>query len=451
MPPRDRSLFDRARERVSTPGTSAVVAGSLVSGVGAYVFQLVGTRTLSDEAYAPIAVLWTMQYLAVTIALVSVEAYVTRAVTLHPDEPGRVDAAVRGLSVWVVGVAAALGAASWLWRDELFHGHGGELPLVAALTVFGYGLFAVTRGRLAGGYRFREYGLATAGESLARLAVAVPVALVAASTRSLAWTLPLGPFLVAAWWSVARRRPYRGPQRPEDADAGGAAVTGSTSRYLVATTVANAVSQSLLAAGPLVLIPLGATAAETSVFFVTVTAARVPMVFAFGGLLSRVLPPLTRVARAGDYRRLRRLAAATCGTAAVLAVFGALAGAAVGPQIIALFFGAAFRPAAWFVALTVAGVVTATAALGLNQVLIGMGAETRLLAPWLVALLAGVATVLLVQAEPTFRVAAGFVAGEVVALAGLLAAVLTARPAPAARPPAGAPAEPVPAPLRIVD
>jgi hypothetical protein len=96
---------------------------------------------------------------------------------------------------------------------------------------------------------------------------------------------------------------------------------------------------------------------------------------------------------------------------------------------VALAFGPDFRPEAWFVALTAAGTVSATAALGLNQMLIAMGEEVRLVMPWMAALIAGALTVIGLNGDPTLRVVSGFVAGEAVALAALLGAVFTARPA----------------------
>ncbi|MGH8929808.1 MAG: hypothetical protein ACRDZO_04000, partial [Egibacteraceae bacterium] len=358
---RASTLLRAARERVRTPGTTAVLVGSLASGLGAYLFQVVGTRALGDEGYAPISVLWTIQYLVLTIALLSVEAYVTRAVTLHSDHSGGADAlrrGVKGLVAWTVGVSVVLCAATWMGRDALFHGGGDEdFPLITGLTVLSFGGYVIIRGWLAGSYRFGQYAVATGIESMGRVALALPIALLLPSPRWIAWTLPLGPILVVAWWwSTVHNRPYAGPGRPP-ADHSlnrGADVpsTGSTSRYLTATTIANASSQTLLAAGPLVLLPLGASAAETSVFFVTVTAARAPMVFAIGGVLSRILPPLTRVARAGHYARLRRIAMATVASAVALAALGAVAGSWLGPTVIALLFGADFRPDSWFVALT---------------------------------------------------------------------------------------------------
>lgn len=418
-----------ARDRARTPGTTAVLVGSLASGLGAYLFQVIGTRALGDTGYAPISVLWTIQYLILTIALLSVEAYVTRAVTLHANDHEALRRGVRALTVWTVAVSAVLCAATWIWRETLFHGEGNEFPFVVGLIVLCFGGYVIIRGWLAGSYRFAQYGIATGIESMGRVLVVLPIALLMPSTRWIAWTLPLGPLLVLAWWAMAvRGRPYAGPRRAPDPTGPGSMPTGSTTRYLTATTIANASSQTLLAAGPLVLIALGATAAETSVFFVTITAARAPLVFAIGGVLSRVLPPLTRVARVGNYARLRRIASLTCGAALVLAALGAAVGSWMGPALVAVLFGEDFRPASWFVGLTAAGVIGATAALGLNQILIAMASETRMVSPWVAGLVTGVLTVVALEGEPTLRVVSGFVAGEAVALLGLLTAILTARP-----------------------
>src|SRR5690606_25534967 len=47
--------------RVSATGWVAL--GSTVGGAAAFLFQIVGTRVLGPVAYAPISVLWTLQYL----------------------------------------------------------------------------------------------------------------------------------------------------------------------------------------------------------------------------------------------------------------------------------------------------------------------------------------------------------------------------------------------------
>lgn len=393
--------------------------GSLVSGIGAYLFQILGTRSLGEEAYAPISVLWTMQYLILSIALISVEANLTRAVTLADGARGTLRRHTRAVTGWVVVTAALVGAVAFFFRGPLFGGQG-DLAVVAALIVLSYGSLVTLRGWLAGVGRFRSYGIVTGGESLARLLVTVVIVAVAATPTSIAWVMPLGPLVVFAWWLRERRKPVV----DEPTQASPPPVEESTNRFLAATTLANASSQILLAAGPLVLIPLGARAAEVSVFFVTVTAARAPLAFALGGLLSRVLPPLTRMARRGEWTALRRIALGLgAGTLALTAV-----GAAVtwwgGPTVIALFFGETFRPRAWFVAVAASTVLLACGALLLNQLLIGMRAESRLVVPWLLGLAVGVGLVTLLSGTPTFRVAIAFMVGELVALFALLAAVM---------------------------
>ena len=426
----DRGTLRGARDRIRSPGTTSVLIGSGLSGLGAYAFQVLGTRSLGDEAYAPIGVLWTIQYLSLTVVLVSVEAYVTRMITLQPDAPGAMRRAVLTLGGWIVAVAALVGAGAWWWREPLFHGAGDDLAILASVIVLSYGVFVLARGQLAGTGRFGAYGAVTGAESMLRFFAALPVAALVSTTRAVAWTLPVGVLAATLWWLAWGRstRPSRPRHRDEPSPVEASPLPKSpTGRYLVATTVSYGASQTLLAAGPLVLIPLGAGPAEISVFFITITAARVPLVFAFGGLLSRVLPPLTRAARAGQVPKLRRVALAIATAAAATAAAGAGAGAWIGPEVIALFFGAAFTPPGWFVALTVAGVTLATAALGLGQILIAMHRELRLVAPWLAGLAAGAAAVVLLGGDPTLRVASGFVIGEALALAGLLAAVLTVR------------------------
>lgn len=419
----DRPSLSRRVARVGG-GTSWVVLGSLASGVGAYLFQVVGARALGDEAFAPISVLWTLQYLLLAIALISVEANLTRTVTLDRHSSLRRPLAV--ICGWLGVTAAGTGLLTYLWRGALFGGVA-ELAGVAALIVVSYGAFVMIRGWLAGRGRFTAYGAMTGLESIVRLGATFAVLAVATTTRALAWVMPLGPLAVVAWWLRERRGEPEpdGDERPvgpvDDVVAGR---TPSTSKFLASTTLANAVSQVLIAAGPIVLIPLGAPPSEVSVFFVTVTAARAPLAFAVGGIFSRILPPLTRMAEARRHGQLRRLALGVAAATAGLCLVGAAAGWWLGPRLVALFFGAPFTPPAWFAAVAAVTVVGACGALVLNQFLIAMGHEQRLVLPWLGALAVAVALVASLSGAPTFRVAVGFAAGEVVAVAALLQVVV---------------------------
>src|SRR4026209_410184 len=61
-------------------GTAWLLIGSLPAGVLAYVFQVIGGRVLGSEAFAPIATLWTLQYVVMAILLFAIEQYEGRAV-----------------------------------------------------------------------------------------------------------------------------------------------------------------------------------------------------------------------------------------------------------------------------------------------------------------------------------------------------------------------------------
>ena len=91
-----------------TGQTRTVLLGGVASSLAAYAFQIIGARTLGDAAYAPVGILWTLQYLVLTIGLLSTEAYVTR---------------LRGVTMgvwgWVLGLAVVVGAAMAIAGDGL--------------------------------------------------------------------------------------------------------------------------------------------------------------------------------------------------------------------------------------------------------------------------------------------------------------------------------------------
>jgi O-antigen/teichoic acid export membrane protein len=414
LPP-DLSSSTRSRvvKGLTRGGTQWLLVGSLLGGVGAYLFQVVGTRALGEEAFAPISTLWTVQYLSWSIFLYAVETYVTREVLL-----GRIEqtfprpAAIRTWA-WIVSVAVAVGGASWLFRGRLFYGFG-DLAVVAGLIVLSFGAFAIVRGRLAGAGRYRSYGLTSATESLVRLALAIGAVLVAATTRALAWTLPIGAIVAAFCWFLPGRRTSDRILRSHEP-----AGPPRTSRFLVLTTITNAAVQLLLAGGPLALVALSAGSAEVSVFFVTITAARVPVVIALGGVLSRVLSTFTRILTERGHVALQRLTGRLAVATMLVAAAGAAFGATVGAPLIGAFFGTGFTPPWWLACAAGGGVLLATGGMLLNQLLVAGGLEHRLPLPWFVGLVASIAVVMKAAGSPTERVTAGFVVGQVVALIAL--------------------------------
>lgn len=449
MPPASRAASPR---HDPLGGTTWIAIGSAVNGVAAFGFQLVGTRALGPQAYAPIGVLWTLQYLWIAVAVTAVEAYVTRMTTVSGAGSAELTRFLRLFARWLLATGAATAVVGWLLRDVLFDGIDA-LAIALGLVVIGYGWYAVVRGRTAGGEVYRAYGLATAAESVLRFVAAVAVLAVSATTGALAWVFPFGPLVVVAWAGRQRGRdhlmaasggaardvaPVGAPSEPAPttghpieaaADVDGAR-TRQGRRFLAATSTANASVQFLLAGGPLVLIPLGADAVAISIFFTTITAARVPMTFALNGGLSRLLPPLTRLSQADDTVGLRRTSVWLL--AGIVVATGVAAGGAaiLGPQVIAWLFGEDFRPGRGFVVLIVVGTVLAVGGLLLDQVYIATRREHRLPAVWVAAVVVAGLLVLVLPGTPTMRVATGFTAATALAVMALTIPLLRHPKAP---------------------
>ena len=410
-------LLQRFALGLRARGTHWMVAGAGLAAFGAYLFQLFGTRTLGGARYAPIGTLWTIQYLLVSVALLPIETHVAReSLRASGRDPRWTEVSLARLWLWVSGLALASTVVCWLLREQLFHGFD-DLALVVGVLVIVYAAFLIVRGRLAGAERFKAYGLVTATESMTRAGLAAVAAGLAAGALVFAWIMPVGAALAAAWWLLLRRTRVEGARTPSSQ----AAASGSA-KFFASTTGANAIMQMLLAGGPLLLAFLHASPEEISIFFVTVTAVRVPLVFAFGGVLSRLLPTFMRLG-AGDVDRGPTVVAIKIGigTLVAAALLG-IAAAGVGAQVVAFLFGKSFEPPWWLAAGATVGVVLATGSIVLYQLLIARGGEVRGLIAWWVALIAAALAVALTNGSPTARAVVGLVTGETIALVGLVAA-----------------------------
>jgi O-antigen/teichoic acid export membrane protein len=152
---------------------------------------------------------------------------------------------------------------------------------------------------------------------------------------------------------------------------------------------------------------------------VTLAAARVPLVFFFSGLLSRLLPTFLRAAGASEPAGLARTATLIAVGTVAVALVGALLAFALGGQVIEVLFGPEFAPEPWVAAGVTGGVLLATGSTVVSQVLVAQGSEARALAAWSVALAAAATAIAIRGGSDTERVVIGFVIGEAVALATL--------------------------------
>jgi lipopolysaccharide/colanic/teichoic acid biosynthesis glycosyltransferase len=392
-------------------GTLDIVLGSLVAGVGAYAYQFIGGRSLGEEGFAPIGVLLTAHFLAFVIVLLPIEQFVIRRLTLGfrgwvvPARALALVASAAAAAAIVVGVAG----------DDYFTSRR-EFVMFVLLTVFLHFFFAVGRGYLAGYRRFRAYGYVSAQASILRVVLALAVALIAPTVTGFAWAHVLGPIVIIFW------RPWRVPAYMEDQE-GDAPPEDSDKGLLTGLVLSAAASQALLLAGPLVASRLGATASEFSVTYATLLIARAPLTLGYN-LIARILPPFTEMARRGERKELRSWARGIAVAAAVLSVFGAMAGAVLGPLLVSVAFGEGFAPTPIVAAIAGAGVVLASGGLFIGQILVARGKSLRLFVAWTIAVAAAVMMVIIPIEDPIMHVVIAFFVGEVAALFALTAAAL---------------------------
>ena len=410
LPVADTGESTRSRvARLLGSGTTVMLAGTVVATVGAYLFQLLGGRVLGPAAFAPVTVLWSVQFLVMTVVMVPVEQLVIRRMELTGGRSSGlrdgvvvVGALLLGTTVCVVPAMAVLG--------------GGAYALMAGLLVAGYTVFAAARGHLAGRHRYRDYGIATAAEAVGRLLLAAAVLLVTRDGLGLAAAMVLAPLcvLVARPFVRSARAEQADDDRDGDGGPAGDVLVGSAGRFLLPLVLANGAAQTVLGGGPIVVAAIGAGPLVVSAVFVTFTLFRGPL-WIIQSVLARVLPPFTALALRGEHATLRRWALRLAAMGAVLGTLAGPVGWWLGPGLVGTLFGTQFTPSAPLAALAASGTALAATTALSAQVLVAVGATWRVALAWTVAL--AVAALALVPAGPAdVRVGLAFLAGEVTAL-----------------------------------
>jgi O-antigen/teichoic acid export membrane protein len=378
------------------PGTARMIAGSLVGAVLAYLFQVYGTRALGAHAFSPIALLWTSFFIVATVILIPLEQFVTREASR-----GRHLRDDRFTIALVIGAAALLlGGFTYLTNDAFFAGERIFVLQAISVTV-AYGVMQVGKGLLAGHRRFAQYGSMLAWEGIFRLVAAVGFVALSVSAVALGWAM------VAAPLCVLLVRPFRYDRETVE----GVAPT-KASGFLSSYVLGSAASQILLGAAPIGVGALGGNEALRSVVFSTFLLYRAPLTLIYN-LQGRLLSLLVRM---DSKTSLRQGLLKLVGFGLALVGLAGLVGFFVGPEIVELLFGTEFRPMATVAALAAAGVIAGSVTQLMGQALVATGSTGQLASAWVGGLFAGLATMLLVGGTPDFRVAAGFVVGELVAL-----------------------------------
>jgi hypothetical protein len=364
-----------------------------------------------------VSVLWTLMFLTGTVGLTPVEQYVAREATAGNRVLTRRSSAI-GVVVLVTALAA--GTFTALTNDILFLGERGFVVLGVLIVVATAPLF-VARGLAIGQRRFDLYGMMLGLEGIGRLVVGGIGLLVVGGPVGLAWGVALGPALGLL---VPTFRFERRASRP---------ATGGAGAFLAPYIGASGASQLLIAGAPLAVAALGAGPATISIVFVTFTLFRAPVTIVYL-VQGRLLNLLVRLSMAGEADRIARIRRAIeLGGLAAVALAG-VTGWLLGPGVVALLYGAAFRPEPLVAALAATGVAGAATAQLLGQLLVAEGRTGVLAGRWSVGL--GTAVLVLIAGPtlaglgPAVAVAAAFATGEVAAAAAMARRTVAPAPGP---------------------
>lgn len=410
------------RGRARNP--AALAAGSAVSGLLAYVFFALSTRTLGAEAAAPVSVLWTYWSFAAAALTFPLQHWIARSVAAHGGE-GSVHDALRRVTALVGGVSLLVGLLAWFGRNALFHRDDAWFPLLVVVVTLGSGFIGVVRGGLSARGRFVSVAWALVAENALRCLAAVGL-IVADVDASLAFgaCLAAGSLVGLLWPSSFRFSRHQ--ETP---------TTESALRFLSGASGGQLVGQAVLTGGPVALALAGGSAAQVTALFAGLALFRAPYTIAIG-LVSALTGRLTRLVVLGRSASLRRFRLGTLAVTATALVLAALVGEAAGPWVVRTIFGDEVRLDRTACLLVAIGSTFALANLVVTVSIMAQSRSAVIARSWVVGVLGGVATFALVEGDALGQTCWAFVAAEAVAFVVLAwedhRAGTTLRPDPSA-------------------
>jgi O-antigen/teichoic acid export membrane protein len=407
-------------------GAWMLPAAMIVSGVLTYAFHIVAARTLGPAAYGQIAVLWGAMFLIAIVLFRPVEQTTSRAVAdrlARGEEVRSVLRAVGSLSAMLVGVAAVLAILGWSTLTErLFDGDNAMTTMLVA-GVVAYGMSYLVRGVLGGTRWFAGYSLGLVVDSVARLAVAAPLLLVASKLTAATAVVAAGvagalvPLLVG-------RRHLRGLRDP---GAGSPFKLSSALSFAGPAGVVAGADQLFVNGGPLLVVVAGGPGATRAagIVFAATMLVRAP-VYVFQGLAAALLPNLTHLQATADAALFRRAVLRTVGFLLGCGALIAAGMALAGPAAMSTLYGADFGAARIDLVILGLGVGFYLAASTISQALLAVDRASAAAKAWAVSAAAFVALYFAIPGGSLMRVSGAFTCATLLCLT-LLGVALSGR------------------------
>lgn len=392
--------------RAATRDGLALSLGSAVSGLLAYVFFAITTRTLGPTESSPIAVLWTYWSFSAATITFPVQHWVARSVAAHGHE-SEVRASLPRLVAVATGLALLVTLLAWLAGDSLFHRDDAWFPALTGLVTLGSAWIGLVRGGLTARRRFVHVGWALVGENGIRC-VGAGLLVVTGSHSATAFGIALaaGPLIGLLWPGSVRFR---------HTDAARSA--GSPLAFLAGAGGGQLASQFALTGAPLLLALAGGAAAEVTAVFVALALFRAPYTVALG-VVAQLTGRLTGwvVERRADL--LAKVRVGTGTTAVVAAVVTGAGAAWIGLPVIRLVFGPEITLDRAPVLMLAAGSTLALGNLVMTVLLMAQGRSTTVAVVWAVALVLGAVVFAALPGTEVDRICLAFLVAEAGALLG---------------------------------
>ncbi len=402
-----------------TRATAALAAGSLLSGVLAYVVFALSTRALGAEAAAPVAVLWSWWGFASAGLTFPVQHWITRTITADGHEGG-VRVAGRDLVLLTVGVVVVTTGLGWLAREALFAGSAAFALLVGAVSACAAGM-GVVRGLLAARGRYLSVGALLVVENGVRCVLALALMLTGVRSPEAYGVALVAGYLACLAWPGACRARRDGPDGSD-----GPARTLGVAAFLGRASGGQLVGQTVLTGGPVALAFLGGTPTAVTALFAGLALYRAPYTVLLGQV-SQLTGALTLLVVSGERDRLWRFERLVLVLTAVGLVLGSAVSVRLGPWLVRLIFGTDVDLERSVSVLLALASVLALATLVQGVLLLAHARPQHTLAAWLVALLPAAAVLALGPGTSDQTVAGAFLAAEAVAWLLLSASARSAR------------------------
>lgn len=408
-------LIEAARKAVPE-GTYAVGLGLMVSGLAAYIFQILAFRALPKAEYTALNGLWVIAFVLAPGFFLPLEQEVGRAIAHRRAQnegggPVVRRAATAGTllcGALILFVLVAEGITRAFGTDGLaasmFHEKSVLLPCLI-LALMTYAVQHLTRGTLSGNGRFGPYGLILAAEGVYRIVPAAALYIAGVDNLFLYGLCFALPPVFASVTAL-----YRQPGLLEP----GPVAPWSELTVNLGWLFTGSVFAQLLSYAPILGILVLATPFERDTvgadFIVGFFLARIPILL-FQAVQAALLPKLAGLIGSGRHDEFKAGLRKLILLVGVVGILGVVGSYVLGPTVGEILFGDKFRLDAQDLALLAAGSGLFILALTLAQALIALLGHSRSAYAWIAGNVAFWVVAVTAAHDLFLRVELGFVAG----------------------------------------